>query len=221
MTKVKGVNLWAAPCCGARYKSPRLTFLNYRADAYWTDGWRENSLMPNDGGLRRCQCGKFVLLRELISLGHSESSELPYMELVESKDIELCLFQSGSLVFEQVVRRLYWQDLNHAYRKVYIAFRAEVAAQDVIAGTFSVPPFEPTLEQQQNMISLSGLMNDERQIGTPTDLLDLTELYREMGEFDQARKVLKHLRPIDRGTTSELIEEMIKLEQTAPIRYRM
>lgn len=220
MTQVKGVNLWAAPCCGARYKSPRLTFLNYRADAYWTDGWREHSLMPNDGGLRRCLCGKFVLLRELVSIGHAESAQLPYLELVESKDIKQCLVQGGSLIFEQAVRRFYWQDLNHAYRDVYIAFRAEVAAQDAVTGNFSVPPFVPTLEQRQNMISLSDLMNDERQIGTPIDLVVLAELYREMGEFDQASKVLKNLRPIDRGTTSELLEEMIELEQTAPIRYR-
>lgn len=177
--------------------------------------------MPNDGGLRRCLCGKFVLLRELVSIGHAESAQLPYLELVKSKDIKHCLAQGGSLIFEQAVRRFYWQDLNHAYREAYIAFRAEVLAHDLLAGTFSVPPFEPTPEQYQNMVHLSALINDERLKGNLIDLQLLAELYREMGQFDQAGLVLKNLRPIDRGTTSELLEEMISLEQTAPIRYRM
>lgn len=221
MTQITGVNLLVAPCCGARYKSPRYTFLNYSASAYWTDGWRENSLMPNDGGLRRCRCGKYVLVREMAYLGHSESSDWPWTEAAKADDLRHCLQQKCSLAFEAVVRRLYWQHLNHAYRDIYIAFRKDVVAQDDAAGTFTCPPFRPNVEQCLNMTRLAELLNDMRLEGSVIDTLLLSELYRELGHFDQAGKVLDDLRPIDRGTTSKVLEEMIEQRKAAPIRYRM
>jgi hypothetical protein len=31
--------------------------MNFSAFEYWKDGWRVQSPMPNDEGLRRCKCG--------------------------------------------------------------------------------------------------------------------------------------------------------------------
>ena len=66
MTIVSGVRIVAAPCCGAHYAAPRYRSMNFMAFEYWTDGWREGSLMPNDEGLRRCTCGQFILMKETI-----------------------------------------------------------------------------------------------------------------------------------------------------------
>ena len=66
MTIIRGVRIVAAPCCGARYAAPRYVSMNFMAFEYWTDGWRDGSLMPNDEGLRRCKCGRFVLMRDLV-----------------------------------------------------------------------------------------------------------------------------------------------------------
>jgi len=51
MTISKGLRVVAAPCCGARYAAPRYVSMNFMAFEYWTDGWRDGSLMPNDEGL--------------------------------------------------------------------------------------------------------------------------------------------------------------------------
>jgi hypothetical protein len=50
VTIISGVRIVAAPCCGARYAVPRYLSVNFMASRYWTDGWREGSLMPNDEG---------------------------------------------------------------------------------------------------------------------------------------------------------------------------
>ncbi len=52
MTIIRGVRIVAAPCCGARYAVPRYVSMNFMAFEYWTDGWCDGSLMPNDQVLR-------------------------------------------------------------------------------------------------------------------------------------------------------------------------
>jgi hypothetical protein len=54
MTSICGYTIRGAVCCGARYKTPRYASINLMSSAFWTDGYREQSLMPNDHGLRRC-----------------------------------------------------------------------------------------------------------------------------------------------------------------------
>jgi hypothetical protein len=56
--------------------------MNFMAFEYWTDGWRDGSLMPNDEGLRRCKCGQYVLVRDMVAVDTADSSELPYMDWV-------------------------------------------------------------------------------------------------------------------------------------------
>jgi hypothetical protein len=102
MTIVRGVRIIAAPCCGAQYAFPRYVSMNFSAFEYWTDGWREWSLMPNDEGLRRCKCGQFVL-----SKGHGlsrenrstqmrdddEQNDLPHMDHVPDDLLPECIAQ--------------------------------------------------------------------------------------------------------------------------------
>ena len=75
MTIVRGVQIFASPCCGAQYAFPRYVSMNFSAFEYWTDGWREWSLMPNDEGLRRCKCGQFVVIKDMVPVEKTEASD--------------------------------------------------------------------------------------------------------------------------------------------------
>ena len=96
MTRVRVVRVGAAPCCGARYALPRYLSMNFSAFEYWTDGWRERSPMPSDEGLRRCQCGRYLLVRDLVIVGEAEGSDLPHLERVAGADLPQCLAQADS-----------------------------------------------------------------------------------------------------------------------------
>ena len=117
MTKAAGFVTLAAPCCGARYAYPRYTSMNFTAWAYWTDGWREDSLMPNDEGLRQCKCGRFVLIRDLLTIGTAETSELPPIPFVPDERLPECIAQAQSEAMEVAARLEYWRYLNHPYRQ--------------------------------------------------------------------------------------------------------
>jgi hypothetical protein len=98
---------------------------------YWTDGAKEHGLMPGGGGLRKCKCGRFYLLREAIKLGFEAGPETPHTEFVDAADLVEAT-QSTSLTVELVARREYWKHLNEPYRELYRAHRQaeDQAAQE-------------------------------------------------------------------------------------------
>lgn len=51
--------------------------------------------------------------------------------------------------------------------------------------------------------------------------MELAELYRELGRFDEAELVILTIDERDVGVTSNLITKLIKEKQSAPMRYRM
>jgi hypothetical protein len=61
MTRIAGINIIKAPCCGALYSTTAFASINFMASEHWTDGATENSLSQSDGGLRRCKCGSYFL----------------------------------------------------------------------------------------------------------------------------------------------------------------
>lgn len=249
MTIVRGVRILAAPCCGARYQFPNYVSMNFSAFEYWTDGWREFSPMPNDEGVRRCQCGQFVLLKELVEIETAETSELPRIDHVPAELLPECIAQASSEDLELAARLGYWRHLNHPYRERYRQHReAEEAATkaawevanpdrrtwwDKFRGReapsyrrppgspFTYPVFEPTDEQLQNMKQLSQILFEWRSTGRGGYSLDLAELYREQGRFDEAEHVILTIDGRDVDVTSKLITRLIKEQQTAPMRYMM
>ena len=101
--------------------------MNFSAFEYWTDGWREWSLMPNDEGLRRCKCGQFVLTKDMDSIERpaalkadgDESNKLPFMDHVPVNLLPKCISKASSEDLEVAARLGYWRHLNHEYRDRY------------------------------------------------------------------------------------------------------
>lgn len=250
MTIIRGVRIVAAPCCGARYAAPRYVSMNFMAFEYWTDGWRDGSLMPNDEGLRHCKCGRFVLMKDLVEIESAETSDLPRIEYVSDELLPECIANAETEDIEVAARLGYWRHLNHPYRLRYRQHRdAEEAATKAAWETanpdprtwwdklrrrkppsysrppnspFTYPVFEPTDDQLQNMKWLSKiLLSWVSESRRRYDYLTLAELYREQGRFDEAEVIILAIGQEEEGVTSNLIARLIKEKQSAPMRYRM
>jgi len=106
--------------------------MNFTAWAYWTDGWRDRSLMPNDEGLRRCTCGQFYLLMDMQAIekgAAADNEDLPFTMTVPDEHLPECFTTTVSAQVEVAARLGYWRYLNHDYRRAYVKHRdAEEAA---------------------------------------------------------------------------------------------
>ena len=92
---------------------------------------REQSLMPNDHGLRRCKCGNFFLQSELITISEVDETDAPLAPRVPPEELPTAIAQTRTHAIELTARLGYWQHLNHAYRNLYRAHReAEDAATE-------------------------------------------------------------------------------------------
>jgi hypothetical protein len=229
--------------------------MNFSAWEYWTDGHSDGGLMPGGGGLRRCKCGTFYRLQDIISFGFDAPPDTPSTEHVKAADLPEATLSPNKAV-ELVARRLYWLHLNDDYRAVYRAHRKAEdkasqakwaaewqAANPDIRSTwtkligrllrrkpvappmqnkpFTLPPFQPSQFQVENMTRLLELLLEGGNETYGPDPLEVTELYRELGRFDEAKVALQACTEDDRGVTSKLLAKMIDEAVTAPVRYRM
>lgn len=254
MTRVSGVRIVAAPCCGAQFAQPRYASMNFSAREYWTDGWREASLMPNDSGLRRCRCGCLVTLGELVEISTAPESELPFIDHVPDADLPDCLAQTQDAEVELAARRQLWWYLNHPYRKLYREHRDREDAATQAAWEaanrdrrtwwdkllrreppryvrqpgrpFTCPPFQPSPEQLGNLDRLTSIL---RSRGEPTASvatrtaagLELAELCREQGRFEEAEAALTGLDTDEAGVTGKLLADLIQEKLSSPVRYML
>jgi hypothetical protein len=245
MTSISGYTIKAAACCGARYKTPRYASVNWMSAAFWSDGYREQSLMPNDHGLRRCVCGRFMLQRELVEMAEVDGSDLPWPPHVPPEDLPLAIAQAPSLNVELAARRDHWQHLNHAYRELYKAHRqAEDAAtqaaweaahpdqrtawqrlrkfertpkyQALPDRALTFPVFEASAEQRANMLALLHLM---QALGQTPDM-EVVELHRELGQFEEAAQLLQAVKQEDCDSLCVISATLIAQRHAAPVRYR-
>lgn len=249
MTMVRGVRILEAPCCGAKYAFPNYVSMNFSAHEYWTDGWREHSLMPNDEGLRRCHCNQFVLIENMMEVGTDDSSDLPFMCRVADDHLPQCIAEATSQVMEVAARLSLWRHLNHGYRDSYRLHRAaeEEATKSAWCAAnpdgrtawqkflrhkkadycrppgspFTYPSFEPTSEQTENMRCLCELLVEGNESFRNRHVVSLVEVLRELGEFDEAGAAMKLINPDHQGVGVRLIQSLIGERQTAPMRYRI
>ena len=223
--------------------------MNFMAFEYWTDGWRDGSLMPNDEGLRCCKCSRYVLVKDMIAVDTADSSELPFMDRVPDELLPDCIANVVSDEMEVAARSRYWRHLNHPYRERYRLHRdAEEAATKAaweaanpdcrtwwdkfrgrkaptysrpLGSSFTYPVFEPSAEQLENMERLSAILLEWIKGSHTWCTLDLAELYREQGRFEEAEAVIQTLDEDQRDVASQLITRLIKEKQPAPMRHRM
>lgn len=184
--------------------------MNFSAFEYWTDGWRDGSPMPNDEGLRRCKCGQFVLLKDLLEIETAEASELLHLDHVPDETLPECIASAADEHVEVAARLGYWRHLNHPYRERYRQHRdAEEAATKAAweatnpdrrtwwgkfrggkaptyrrptGSPFTYPAFEPTAEQLENMKSLSATLLKWSKRSRQGHILELADLYRNRGD---------------------------------------
>lgn len=245
MTRISGYNLNITPCCGAIYKTPRYRSMNFSAWEYWTDGYREGSLMPGGHGLRKCKCGNFFILSELQEFAEVEETEESSTKHVTPEELPLAIAQARNSDIELAARLEYWEYLNHAYREHYRAYRsAEEAATKTVwesanpdnrtwwqrfrkvpppqykrpkDSPFTYPRFEPTQEQLENMLALLGLLQKQERLDHET----LAELHRELGQYEEAERELQLLTEDDQSTSTRVIAQMVKERKQEPMRFRM
>jgi hypothetical protein len=85
---------------------------------------------------------------------------------------------------------------------------------------FTVPPYQPTTEQTQNMARLLALILNEADQSGKADQLEVAELHRELGQFEAAADALSSCNEDHQQVTKKVISEQIGLCSAAPIRYR-
>ena len=129
MTRIAGYELIASPCCKKIYAKARFASINFSASAFWTDGKRENSLMPNDSGLRKCQCGNYFLQSEAVKLDIPAGDDREFAPHVHTSDLKHAITTATSEKVELAARRDYWMHLNDPYREKYCIHRDAEDAQ--------------------------------------------------------------------------------------------
>ena len=206
--------------------------------------------MP-DEGLRRCTCGQFFLLKDMKAVeegGVAECEGLSSTMAVQDEQLPECFTSPVSAEVEVAARLGYRRYLNHDYRGAYVEHRDAEDASTRMAwlaknpdqrtwwdrllrrpvhrysrpegSAFTYPPYEPSPEQLANMERLCELLQQSGPV-PHGHTLELLELYRALGRFDDARAVLQAMDPKDFGTPGRLIAQLIEEKERAPMRYAM
>ena len=176
---------------------------------------------------------------------HVAVADLPEATLSPNKALELVARRLYWLHLNDVYRDLYrthresedkasqakwgeeWQAANPDTRTVWtklisrLLHRKPVAAPPMQNKPFTLPPYHPSQIQVANMTRLLELLLEGCNETYCPDPLEVTELYRELGRFDEAKTALQACTEDDIGVTSKLLAKMIDDRTTAPVRYRM
>jgi hypothetical protein len=203
--------------------------------------------MPNDRGLRKCKCGSYYLSKELECIEQVDETDVEIANKVPKHELPLVIASARNWQMVLLARLDYWQDLNHAYREQYRSHRdAEDAATKAhweqnnpdnrtwwqkLRGVkppsylltndrpFTFPSLQPTIEQRENMQALIELIGQE---GIADKYkIELAELHRELGKFDDAQLFLSRLSADEQTPTSRHIKNMVAKQVSAPIRFSM
>lgn len=246
MSIISGVRVMRSPCCGNYYAFPNYRSMNFSAFEYWTDGWRDGALMPVGEGVRTCTCGSLFLTRKCEFVEVVESSDFPSPGWASTEDFKKHIVRDVEYDLMLAMRFDLWRNLNHLYREEYRTHR-ENEEKDIQASWVKANPdrrnwwdklrgkkapvyqrpvdrsitfahFKPSLEQVENMKKLTELLM-RRSLGDAENLL-LAELFRELGQFHDARRTIALVKseydPIRKSVISMRIDRL----ETMPVRFR-
>jgi hypothetical protein len=185
----------------------------------------------------------------MIDIREEEKSDLQRMEHIPGELLQDCIKQAKDEDMEILARFAYWRYANHDYRKVYEAHREAEERQNKInwdtsqkelqswwkkvfrfptpeytrsaTSTFTFPPYKPSPEQIENMTRLSAMLLDTQKLKPNENAINLAELYRELGRFEEAKFQIAKISINDTGNTIKVISEFIEKKEAALIRYRM
>jgi hypothetical protein len=113
--------------------------------------------------------------RSLEEIEAAEQNKPPAAKYIRDDQLQKLLEKKNKPAIELRLRRMYWRYLNDNYR----------AAIRTLPPT-EQPVFSPAATQTENMHILASLIES----GDDMDVLELVELYRELGDFDKAQKLL-------------------------------
>jgi hypothetical protein len=85
----------------------------------------------------------------------------------------------------------------------------------------TIPPFTPNTEQLDNMMRLLTLILAGSAEDAWIDWLEVAELYREQGLFQEAQDALGRYIDDHSSVTAKVLAEQIAERMSAPIRYRI
>lgn len=202
--------------------------------------------MPNDHGLRRCDCGNYFVKRDLVKIGHIPRAVAPAPSVVQPDELLRAIECSNTFAVEIAARLDYWQELNHPYRAIYSAHRDREEAthkanweakhpdkrnylqrslkSDRIPKysldpnrEITFPAFRISEAHRNNSMTLIDLLVDARSI-YPTELV---ELNREIGNFAEAERLINLLDSKDFSVFLNLTRYLINREESAVVRYRI
>jgi superfamily II helicase len=82
------------------------------------------------------------------------------------------------------------------------------------------PEFAPSVEQLDNMEKLCELISKEGNIERVIDMLEVAELHRELGRFDEAAHALSKVPDECNAVKRKLIEDLVANREGNPVRFR-
>jgi hypothetical protein len=193
--------------------------------------------MPTDGGLRRCSCGAYFLLKNTFNVGFENERTTPSAEFVKDIDLALLLGEQLSKDVEIVVRRRYWRLLNDPYRDIYREHREKENNKNKKRNSFfslfllsfglrkplkkdelefTVPKFFISKQLSQNLEELLTLLKNEE----IKDYLEITEILRELSRFEEASEMLAKFSE-EKNKIADLLKQLLVQKDNSPYRYRM
>jgi hypothetical protein len=149
-----------------REKPPAPADWERKSGSWWHRFW---------GFPTREQIIKHYDTRPIDAIKTAEQKKPLTAKYVRDEQLQTLLEKNHKSAIEIRLRRMYWRYLNDNYRAT---IRTSTSAEQ--------PVFSPTATQTENMRILAALIESVDDL----DVIELLELYRELGDFDKAQSLL-------------------------------
>jgi hypothetical protein len=132
LSRIVKFNTYSAPCCDFLYSAAPFYPLPSIKPNRWTDGHVEIGLAPDDGGLKKCQCGSWFLQSQAMPAG-AIHKPIEYREETWDLRLEAWLRKGKGETTQEAMERLF-----------------RVRPKDVVSvPPVEIPPFAARLEDSE------------------------------------------------------------------------